>query len=78
MDIAEQSGALYDKFVGFSEDLMDVGKKLDSSKRSYEDAMKKLTSGPGNLVRRVENIKKLGANASKSMDQRLLDRSEEE
>ncbi len=78
IEIARQSGALYDKFVGFAEDLVGIGKNIDSTKKSYVDAMKKLTEGSGNLVRRVEKIKTLGAKASKSIPQNLLDRSEDE
>jgi len=67
-EIAEESGKLYDKFYGLIEDLIDVGKKMNSAKISYEEAMKKASSGPGNIVRRIENIKKLGAKTTKSLD----------
>ncbi len=76
IEIARQSGALYDKFVAFTEDLKNVGKYIESTQKSYQESMKKLYSGTGNLVKRAENIKKLGAKASKQLDQRLLDRSE--
>ncbi len=75
LEIAKQSGALYDKFVGFVNDLVDIGDKLESTRKSYTDAMKKLTEGSGNLVKRVENIKQLGAKTSKTLDRRILDRS---
>jgi DNA recombination protein RmuC len=75
LEIARQSGALYDKFVGFVEDLIAVGNKIDSSKDSYVNAMKKLHEGSGNLVSRVERIKKLGAKTTKSLPQSLLDKS---
>ncbi len=78
LEIARQSGALYDKFVGFVDDLVNVGKKIDDSKTSYIDAMKKLTDGSGNLVRRVEKIKQLGAKASKSLPKSILDRTDED
>ncbi len=76
IEIARQSGALYDKFVGFSEDLIDVGKRMDSAKNSYEGAMKKLVDGKDNLVRKTEKIKKLGAKTQKSIPDSLLDRAE--
>jgi len=76
LEIAQQSGALYDKFVGFIEDLKQVGKQLDVTQKSYVEAMKKLYDGKGNLVNRVEKIKMLGARATKSMDQQLLDRAQ--
>lgn len=75
LEIAQQSGALYDKFVGLMEDLTKVGKSLDAAKYSYTDSMKKLCDGRGSLVSRVEKIKLLGARTSKSMDQRLLDKA---
>ncbi|SKC71769.1 DNA recombination protein RmuC [Ohtaekwangia koreensis] len=78
MDIANKAGDLYDKFVGFSEDLITLGRHLDSSKKFYEESMKKLSVGSGNLVRRVEDLKKLGAKASKTIDANLLKRSEDQ
>lgn len=78
LDIANQAGALYDKFEGFVKDLLDMGKKMDDSKKAYEEAMKKLSTGTGNLVKRVENLKTLGAKATKSLPQNLLDRAVEE
>jgi DNA recombination protein RmuC len=78
LDIANKAGDLYDKFVGFSEDLITLGRHLESSKRLYEDSMKKLSVGSGNLVRRVEELKKLGAKANKTIDPKLLSRSEDQ
>ena len=78
VEIARQSGALYDKFVGFVDDLINIGKRLDSTKESYQDAMKKLYEGSGNLVKRAENIKQLGAKASKNLPGTLLDRAAED
>ncbi|MBT3208478.1 MAG: DNA recombination protein RmuC [Bacteroidetes bacterium] len=66
-EIAKQSGALYDKFVGFIEDVNDIGKKLDSTKKSYESSINKLYEGKGNLVKRAEDIKNLGAKTKKVM-----------
>ncbi|OJW73669.1 MAG: DNA polymerase V [Candidatus Amoebophilus sp. 36-38] len=76
LEIAHQSGALYDKFVGFIEDLKQVGRQLDLTQKSYVEAMKKLYDGKGNLVKRVENIKSLGARTTKAIDQQLLDRAD--
>ncbi|MFC2102848.1 DNA recombination protein RmuC [Bacteroidota bacterium] len=78
LEIAKQSGALYDKFVGFVEDLVDVGNRMDQAKSSYEGAMKKLTDGTGNLVNRAEKIRKLGAKTSKSLPQNIIERSKDE
>lgn len=76
LEIARQSGALYDKFVGFVEDLINIGNRIDASKASYVEAMKKLREGSGNLISRAEKIKKLGARTSKSLPKALLDRTE--
>ena len=78
LDIANKAGDLYDKFVGFTEDLITLGRHLDSSKKFYEDSMKKLSVGSGNLVRRTEELKKLGAKASKSIDAKLVSKSEDQ
>ena len=77
LEIAEEGGKLYDKFVTFYEDLKDVGKKMDGAKESYVDAMKKLYDGSGNLVRRAEKMRELGAKTNKQLPQNLIDRANE-
>jgi DNA recombination protein RmuC len=74
-DIANAAGALYDKFVGLTEDLTKIGSQLDTVKRSYSSSMKKLSDGSGNLIGRVERLKKLGAQANKSLDESLVQRA---
>jgi len=76
IEIAGQSGALYDKFVGFVEDLQTIGTRIEQTQSSYNDAMKKLSEGSGNLIRRAEKIKQLGAKASKTLPQSLVDDDE--
>ena len=78
IEIAKQSGELYDKFVGFLTDLVEVGKKMDATKKSYEEAMNKFSTGKGNLIRRAETIKELGAKTTKDIPQPLIERSNEE
>ena len=78
IEIAKQSGALYDKFVGFVEDLKAIGSRIEQTQSSYNEAMKKLSEGSGNLVRRAEKIKSLGAKTSKSLPQSLVDKDEED
>ena len=77
-DIADQSGALYDKFADFVKDLMEVGDKIDATKRVYDASMNKLTTGKGNLIRRAEKIKALGAKTGKEIPRTLLDKAEED
>ncbi len=78
LEIAKQSGDLYDKFVGLAEDLTDIGNKLKATQKSYDLSMNKLLTGKGNLVGRVEKIKKLGAKTSKVLSQQFLNRLEDE
>jgi len=78
MEIAKQSGELYDKFIGFVEDLINIGNNLKSTKENYDKAMNKLVEGRGNLVNRVENIKELGAKTTKSIPQSLIDKADED
>src|SRR6266550_5219358 len=73
MEIATQSGALYDKFVGFVEDLKDIGVKLRQTQDSYDAAHNKLTSGKGNLISRAERVLQLGAKASKRLPLNLVE-----
>lgn len=78
IEIATESGKLYDKFVAFMEDLIVLGNKIDDSKKYYVESMKKLYDGSGNIIRRIENLKTLGAKATKSLNQNLLDKAIEE
>ncbi|MBE0651199.1 MAG: DNA recombination protein RmuC [Bacteroidales bacterium] len=73
LEIASQGASLYDKFVGFMEDLEKIGTNLNKAQESYNEAQKKLTTGRGNLVRQVEKLKQLGVKTSKSIDQKYLD-----
>ncbi|MFT3886406.1 MAG: DNA recombination protein RmuC [Flavobacteriales bacterium] len=78
LEIADRAGALYEKFTNFTEDLIRVGKQLKGAQETYEDAMKKLSTGPGNLVRQTEMLKELGAKTNKSINPALLGRALEE
>ena len=79
IEIARQSGLLYDRFVAFVEDLKAIGHRLDGAQSSWHDAMNKLKHGKryGNtLIGRAERIKALGAKASKSLPAELLEEEE--
>jgi len=78
MEIARQSGDLYDKFTSFLEDLQDIGTKIDATRKVYDASMNKLSTGKGNLIRRVETIKSLGARAGKEIPKSLLEQAGEE
>jgi DNA recombination protein RmuC len=60
-EIARLSGTLYDKFVGFAEDMTRIKANIDRTSSAYDDAMKKMKDGPGNIIRTAEKIKELGA-----------------
>jgi DNA recombination protein RmuC len=72
-EIAEKAGALYDKFINFVIDLEDIGGRLNSVQGAYDKAHKKLTSGTGNLIRRAEGVRQLGAKVSKSLPKHLAE-----
>ena len=72
LEIARQSGALYDKFVSFISDMESIGKSLESTRKTYDQATNKLYSGSGNLVRRAENIRKLGAKTTKELPPEII------
>ena len=77
-EIARQCAALYDKFVGFVEDLDKVGQRLEQAQISYTDAVGKLKTGRGNLIRTAENVKKLGVKPNKSLPSKLTDVADDE
>jgi DNA recombination protein RmuC len=75
MEIARHATSLYEKFVGFTTDLIDIGTQIKKSQTAYEGAMNKLTTGNGNIVKSIERFKALGIKPSKNIDPRLVDRS---
>jgi DNA recombination protein RmuC len=77
-EIARHATSLYEKFAGFTNDLIEIGNQLRKTQTSYENAMSKLATGNGNLVKSVERFKALGLKPSKTVDQRLLDRAGEQ
>jgi DNA recombination protein RmuC len=74
-EIAERAGQLYDKFVAFIADLDEMGSRLQQLDKAYAGARNKLVEGRGNLIGRAENLKLLGARASKSLPAELLERA---
>jgi len=72
LEIAERGAKLYDKFVSFIKDLEGVGLNLQRAGKSYEEAHKKLTSGGGNILRQVEQLKKMGVSPKNSLPEQYL------
>ncbi|MDD3488542.1 MAG: DNA recombination protein RmuC [Paludibacter sp.] len=60
-EIARLSGSLYDKFIGFTEDMEKIKNNIDRASGAYNDAIKKMKDGNGNIIRTAEKIKELGA-----------------
>jgi DNA recombination protein RmuC len=77
-EIAEKAGALYDKFMSFIDNLEGVGRKLDDATQCYADALKQLSTGRGNIVSRIEELKRMGAKTSRQLPERLIDNTAEE
>ncbi len=77
LEIASEAGKMYDKLVSLLEDLKKVGVQMDTTKKTYSAAMNKLFEGSGNMIRRAEKLKQLGAKANKQIDKQFLDRADE-
>jgi len=77
LEIARQCGALYDKFVGFVDDMEKLGQRIDQAQTSYHDAFNKLKTGKGNLIRTAEKVRELGVKPSKTLPTGLLDSTAE-
>lgn len=76
--IANEGAKLYDKFVGFVDDLEKLGKQMKTAQSTYDDAMNKLSTGRGNLVNRAEKMKNLGLQTTKSLPSKLLEEDDQE
>jgi len=77
IEIATQAGRLYDQFVNLTDDLIKVGNQLKTVQGSYDGTMKKLT-GQGNLIKKVENLKKLGIKQKKHLNEKLIERANQD
>ncbi|MBL1222075.1 DNA recombination protein RmuC [Chryseobacterium sp. L7] len=75
MEIADRGAKLYDKFVGFVDNLEKVGKNLDQAKNVYNEAYKQLSTGNDNLVIQTQKLKSLGIKNKKDLPQSLIDNS---
>ena len=78
LKISEAGAKLYDKLVGFVDNLEKVGKNMDMAQKSYSDAFSQLYTGRGNLIKRAEDLKNMGLQnkINKSLPQNLIDTSE--
>jgi DNA recombination protein RmuC len=77
--IAKEAGGLYDQFVMLEQEFGNVGEQLEKALRSHESAVKRIGTGKGNLLGRVEKLRKLGANSKKQLpSEKLLDAEEDD
>lgn len=74
-EIASRAGLLYDKFVGFIDNLRQVGARLEQARKAYDDAYSQLSSGAGNLVGQTEKLRALGAKHAKQLDAGLIEKA---
>jgi DNA recombination protein RmuC len=72
-EIAKRGAELYDKFVGFVEDMNSLGNRLKQAQSHYDEAYGKLTTGRGNLVGQAQKLRQLGVKPSKSLAPALVD-----
>lgn len=75
VEIAKSAGAMVDKFVGFANDMLEIEKFVNKTRDAYDNAMRKLSTGTGNLVSRAQKLRQLGAKAEKLLPQELVDRN---
>lgn len=78
IEIARQAGNLHDQFVLFVESLQEIGQRIEQARASYEQALARLSTGRGNLVRRTVELQKLGARAEKQLPPAILQRATDE
>ncbi|NRA60129.1 MAG: DNA recombination protein RmuC [Psychrobium sp.] len=71
--IANKASKLYDKLRLFSEDMLGIGHSLNKAQLSYDNALKKLSSGKGNLISQVESFRELGVDVKKELPPHLLE-----
>ena len=76
-EIAKKAGDLHDKFVNFTDSLLDIGNNLDRATKSFDTAFKRLKTGKGNLVSQAQKLKELGVKSKKELSANLLDTIED-
>ncbi len=77
-EIAYRGGMLYDKFVNFAESMQNIGQRIRQTQDSYDEAMGRLSTGQGNVIRQVEKLRELGAKSSKKIPDDLIKNDREE
>jgi DNA recombination protein RmuC len=75
-EIARQAGAMYDKFVGFLDDMVEIESRITQTQKAYDSAINKLRDGNGNLIRSADKLKELGAKTEKKLPPKFIDQGE--
>lgn len=78
IEIAKRSGLLYDKFVGFINDMRTIGSRLESTQKAYDEGVKKLWEGRGNMVGKAEELREMGAKATKQLPNEIVGLEDED
>ena len=71
MEIARKGGALYDKFINFLDDFTMIGKRISDADASYQQGLNRLIEGKGNIIKRVDELREIGAKTEKKSHIRL-------
>lgn len=77
LEIAKAGGDLYDKFVGFVEGFEDIGRSIKRTDELFDKSRRQMSEGPGNLLRRAENLRELGAKTNKKLGRGAADEEQE-
>ena len=77
-EIARRGAELYNKLAGFVADFTKMGERLDQAKSSYEDALSKLHTGSGNVIRQAEMLRTLGVKPTKQIPLGLIELAQQE
>lgn len=72
IEIAMKAGGMYDKFVLFLESMESVGNNIKNAQTAYDKAMGQLSTGRGNVVKQMEDLKKMGAAAQKQIPDKII------
>ena len=76
-EIAKKAGDLHNKFVNFTDSLIEIGTNLGRATKSYDTALNRLKTGKGNLISQAQKLKELGVKSKKELSTNLLDTNED-
>ncbi|MEG2480201.1 MAG: DNA recombination protein RmuC, partial [Mucinivorans sp.] len=77
-EIVRRGNLMYEKFVTFSETFLEVGRYMERSRQSYDQALGQLSGGPGNLIRQAQTLRSMGLKSSKELPEKLAEQERDE